>query len=149
MFLRLHPQLAAKMERMPIMEENNHLIDVSQRPDMSEIMAACDAMITDYSTTIFEGFLTGIPGFLYIDDLEEYVADRGSLMFDMSEIPFSVAYSNDELMDNILSFSSDTYKKSVAEFIAKVGIFEDGYASRRIADIVEKMAEGNKRDEVF
>ena len=148
-FLRLHPQLAAKMERMPIMEENNHLIDVSQRPDMSEIMAACDAMITDYSTTIFEGFLTGIPGFLYIDDLEEYVADRGSLMFDMSEIPFSVAYSNDELMDNILSFSSDTYKKSVAEFIAKVGIFEDGYASRRIADIVEKMAEGNKRDEVF
>lgn len=136
-FLRLHPQLAVKMERMPIAETNNRLIDVSQRSDMNEIMAACDAIITDYSTAIFEGFLTGIPGFLYIDDLDEYIADRGSLMFDMSEIPFLVAHNNDELMENILSFDSDAYKNDVAEFIAKVGIFEDGYASQRIADIVE------------
>lgn len=144
-FLKLHPQLAAKMERMPVAEESDHLIDVSKRPDMSEIMAACDAIITDYSTVIFEGFLTGIPGFLYIDDLEEYVADRGSLMLDMSEIPFPVAYNNDELMENIRSFSSDTYKRATAEFINRVGIFEDGHASRRIAGIIENMAGKNNK----
>lgn len=142
-FLRLHPQLAGKMERMPVAEENNHLIDVSQRPDMNEIMAASDAIITDYSTVIFEGFLTGMPGFLYIDDLEAYVADRGNLMFDMGEIPFLLAHNNDELMNNILSFNFDTYKKDVAEFTKKTGIFEDGHASQRIVDLVENMAAEN------
>lgn len=142
-FLRLHPQLAVKMEKMPVRQKNDRLIDVSQRPDMNEIIAASDAMITDYSSTIFEGFLTKQPGFIYIDDLEEYVNDRGNLMFDMSEIPFPVAYSNDELIQNILDFDSGEYEKRVEKFIEKVGIMEDGRASQRIVDMIEKMAEAN------
>lgn len=142
-FLRLHPQLAAKMEKMPVRRKNERLLDVSQRPDMNEIIAASDAMITDYSSAIFEGFLTKQPGFIYIDDLEEYVNDRGNLMFDISEIPFPVAYSNDELIQNILDFDGEDYRKRVEKFIEKVGIMEDGRASRRIADMIEKMAEAN------
>ena len=141
-FLRLHPQLSAKMEKMPVGNKNEHLIDVSQRPDMNEIMAACDAMITDYSSAIFEGFLTGMPGFLYIDDLEEYVADRGNLMFDMDEIPFSVALNNDELMDNILKFDEESYKEKSDDFMKEVGIFEDGKASGRVVDLIEKECRG-------
>lgn len=137
-FLRLHPQLAAKMERMPVEKTDERLIDVSQRPDMNEIIAACDAMITDYSTAIFEGFLTKIPGFLYIDDLDEYIADRGELMFKMDEIPFPVSYSNEELMKNIQKFSQEIYEEKVNAFIERVGIFEDGYASERAVDLIEK-----------
>lgn len=136
-FVRLHPQLAAKIEKMPIAEESRYLIDVSQRPDMNEIIAASDVMITDYSTAIFEGFLTRMPGFIYIDDLDEYVADRGNLMFAPDEIPFLIAYNNDELMENILSFEQAPYEKRVQEFIEKVGILEDGHASERIADLIE------------
>lgn len=136
-FLRLHPQLATKMQKMPVIEENNRLIDVSQRPDMNEIIAACDAMITDYSTAIFEGFLTKIPGFIYADDLDEYVADRGKLMFEMDEIPFPVARNNDELVQKILSFDQDSYEECVGRFIEKIGILEDGHASQRVADLID------------
>lgn len=137
-FLRLHPQLAAKMQKMPGIEENDRMIDVSQRPDMNEIIAACDAMITDYSTAIFEGFLTKMPGFIYADDLDDYIADRGSLMFSMDEIPFQTACNNDELVENILSFDQDLYEKRVCEFIEKVGILEDGCASQRVVKLLEK-----------
>lgn len=138
-FLRLHPQLAAKMERMPVMDQNDRLIDVSQRPDMNEIIAACDAMITDYSTAIFEGFLTKMPGFIYADDLEDYVEDRGSLMFDMTEIPFPIACNNGKLVENILQFDYDLYKEKVNNFIEKVGILEDGCASQHVVDLIELM----------
>lgn len=138
-FCRLHPQLAVKMQKMTVVEESSRLIDVSQRPDMNEIIAGSDAMITDYSTAIFEGFLTKMPGFIYADDLDEYIADRGSLMFGMDEIPFQTACNNDELIENILSFDQASYEERVGAFIEKVGILEDGKASRRVADLIEGM----------
>lgn len=138
-FLRLHPQLAAKMKNMPIAKNFDHLIDVSQEPDMNELIAASDAFLTDYSSAIFESFLIKIPSFIYADDLTEYITDRGVLMFTMEEVPFPVAYDNDELENNILLFNRDEYNKNVDEFIKKVGIIEDGHASERIADLMEEI----------
>ncbi len=53
MFLRLHPQLAAKMEGLKTSQASDRLIDVSQRPDMNEIIAGSDAFLTDYSSAVF------------------------------------------------------------------------------------------------
>lgn len=138
-FLRLHPQLAAQMDRMPVDESSERLIDVSKRPDMNEIMASTDAMITDYSSCIFEGFLTGQFSFIYADDIEEYIADRGILMFQLDEIPFPVARNNAELIKNILEFDEKMYNEKKEEFIKKFGIIEDGHASKKIVDIIEKI----------
>ena len=128
------------MDKFPIEEGNERLIDVSQRPDMSEIIAASDVCLTDYSTVIFESFLTRNPGFIYVDDLNEYIADRGILMFKKEEIPFSVACNNDELVENILNFEQEIYEKKVDEFIEKTGIMEDGHASERVVELIERLA---------
>lgn len=136
-FLRLHPQLAAQMKNMPISKNYGRLIDVSQAPDMNELIAASDAFLTDYSSAIFESFLIKLPSFIYVDDLKEYIADRGQLMFNMNELPFLSAYDNKELENNILSFDKDKYSKSVDEFIKRTGIIEDGHASERVADFIE------------
>ena len=136
-FLRLHPQLAAQMDKMPVDESNDRLIDVSKRPDMNEIMAATDAMITDYSSCIFEGFLTGQFSFIYADDVEEYIKDRGVLAFSFDEIPFPVAKNNDELISNILTFEEEEYKLKSEKFIKNFGIIENGHASEKVVDILE------------
>lgn len=138
-FLRLHPQLAAQLEEFPIERKNGRLIDVSHRMDMNEIIAASDACLTDYSSMIFESFLTCQPGFIYADDLNNYIADRGSLLFDMNEIPFSVAYNNDELVENILTFNQEIYEKKVKDFIKKIGIVEDGHASEKVVNLMEAL----------
>lgn len=137
-FLRLHPQLAAKMKELKIntMVMAERLIDVSQKPDMNEIIAASDAFLTDYSSAIFEANIIRLPGFLYADDLEEYVADRGDLFFDMYRLPFPVARNNDELIRNILRFDADTYHMKTDRFMERVGMFEDGKASGRVVDLI-------------
>lgn len=144
-FLRLHPQLAAKMERLKTHQASERLIDVSRLPDMNEIIAGSDAFLTDYSSAIFEANLIGIPGFIYADDLEEYIADRGDLFFDMYQLPFPVALNNDELMERIEWFDEDEYKKKTYIFREKAGIFEDGKASRRVVNLIERRMRKQKQ----
>lgn len=135
-FLRLHPQLAAKMDKLKTNQISERLIDVSQRPDMNEIIAGSDAFLTDYSSAIFEANMIYIPGFIYADDLEEYIADRGDLMFDMYKLPFPVALDNEELMENIIQFDEEKYREKTDAFMKDVGIFEDGRASERVVDLI-------------
>lgn len=135
-FLRLHPQLAAKMQGIKVGQASDRLIDVSQRPDMNEIIAGADAFLTDYSSAIFEGAMIKQPGFIYADDLEEYVADRGDLFFDMYKLPFPVAMDNDELMKNILEFDEEKYRVELSQFMDEVGMFEDGKASERVVELI-------------
>ena len=112
---------------------------MSQRPDMNEIIAGADAFLTDYSSAVFEAAMAGIPGFIYADDLEDYVEDRGDLMFDMRELPFPVALNNEELMGNILGFDMGQYEKAVGEFMAGVGNEEDGKASGRVVELIKSL----------
>ena len=73
------------------------------------------------------------------DDLKDYVADRGDFMFQLDEIPFSVACDNEELVNHILTFDSKVYDKKRLEFIKRLGIMEDGRASERVVDLVVKL----------
>lgn len=137
-FLRLHPQLAAKMDRLRTNQFLERLVDVSQRPDMNEIIAGADAFLTDYSSAVFEANMIYLPCFIYADDLEDYVADRGDLMFDMYKLPFPVALNNEELVENIVGFDEDAYRKRTDAFMEEMGIFEDGRASERVVDLIER-----------
>ena len=80
--------------------------------------------------------MIGIPGFIYADDLEEYIADRGDLFFDMYKLPFPVALNNEELLENIRKFDKEEYKKRTETFMEEVGMFEDGKASERVVDLI-------------
>ena len=136
--LRLHPQLAAKMEKLQTHQASGRLTDVSQRPDMNELIAASDAFLTDYSSAVFEANIIGIPSFIYADDLQEYIADRGDLFFDMYKLPFPVAQNNDELMNCIEQFDEKAYYQKTKDFMRETGIFEDGRASKRVVDLIER-----------
>lgn len=135
--LRLHPQLAAKMDKMPLLKNDERLIDVSQMPDMSQILGGCDMLITDYSSCAFDAAFAKIPVLIYADDAKEYVEDRGKLMWKKEELPFSVAEDNDSLIRNISEYDSSEYSKSIECFMKKYSIVEDGEASVRVCNYVE------------
>ena len=117
--LRLHPQLAAKMDQMPLPQKNSRLVDVSQMPDMSQVLGGCDALVTDYSSCAFDAAFAGIPVFLYADDIQEYVADRGQFMWKRGELPFSLAETNESLEKNVEAFDKKEYDGAVAAFMKK------------------------------
>lgn len=137
-FLRLHPQLAAQMEGIPLKNQSEYMVDVSQADDMNEVLAAADVFVTDYSSSAFDAVNMRIPVFLYADDLKEYVEDRGELMWDMKKLPFGVAETNEELREIIRGFEQKGYEDAVGEFLTECGVVEDGKASARVADVIEE-----------
>lgn len=136
--LRLHPQLAAQLDRIPTENRRENMVDVSQADDMNEILASVDVFITDYSSSAFDAINICLPVFLYADDLKDYVEERGELMWDMCSLPFSVAETNEKLWKDILEFSEERYREAVNAFLKEHGVFEDGRASERVAEKIEE-----------
>ena len=59
------------------------VLDVSARPEISELYLAADAMVTDYSSTMFDFALTGKPMLLYVYDLEDFRDRLRGFYFDL------------------------------------------------------------------
>lgn len=133
-FLRLHPQLSAKMQNMPLKKIDTRIIDVSQASDISQIMGGCDLVITDYSSCAFDACFADIPVLLYADDVQSYIENRGKFMWSKEELPFLMAQTNDELMNNIAAFDLKKYLEAVKLFKDTNGICENGNASELVVD---------------
>ena len=137
--LRLHPQLALRNNEMQISDDfRNMCTDISLKDDMYEYLAGVDSFVTDYSSAAFDAAIMHIPIFVYADDLDDYIRERGKLIRNIYEYPFSVARTNEELQKNILDFDEAKYLDRVNKFFTDEDILEDGHASERAADIIQK-----------
>jgi len=136
--LRLHPQLVARNLDLEIAESLTELqgkvISASRIDDMYEILAGCDAFITDYSSAAFDAAVMEIPIFLYADDYAEYEGERGRLLWNLRELPFPLAVNNEELEDRIVSFDEDEYIRKLKELFEETGMMEDGEAANKVAE---------------
>lgn len=154
--LRVHPQLASEISEYKNEKLHKRLLDASGEDDMYEILAAVDAFVTDYSSAAMDASYMHIPVFIYADDIEKYVADRGSMLWNLSGdsgkpvtnnkdmtpdidtiLPYPVAQNNDEMEKNILEFDEKLYLSRMRQFEREVGLVFDGQASSRTADLLE------------
>lgn len=136
--LRLHPQLTARHISAKFSDEGSfRIIDASREDDMCELLAACDALLTDYSAMAFDAAYVKMPVFLYIYDLEEYVEERGNLVWNLEDLPFPSGVNTGDLVDNILTFDVDDYEDRLGKIFQKIELQEDGMASSKIVDILE------------
>jgi len=154
--LRLHPQLASEIKACKDERLQERVIDASQADDMYEVLAAMDVFITDYSSAAMDASYAHIPVFIYADDIDKYINERGSMLWNMSTdskkpvtnnkemtpgldavLPYSVAQNNDELKENILNFDENKYLSLMKQFEKAVELVFDGKASARVADRVE------------
>lgn len=135
-FLRLHPQLSAQMDKMPLNKNDVRLIDVSQEPDINELMAACDMVITDYSSCAFDAAFAHIPVLLYADDVEEYIKNRGQFVWEKEELPFDFAGDNEKLIYNIGQFDFDKYSHKVDAFVKQHSVVEKGDSAERVVRFI-------------
>ena len=118
LFLRLHPQLVVRNLDKDMMEKGgnvstvdknaveNKIIDVSRVDDMYELLAGCDAFMTDYSSAAFDAAVMKIPVFLYVDDYKEYEEERGKLLWDLRRLPFPLALDDGELESRVVTFDA-------------------------------------------
>ncbi|MCM1038093.1 MAG: CDP-glycerol glycerophosphotransferase family protein [Ruminococcus sp.] len=135
--LRFHPQLVARQMHSEVnVTCNDSIIDVSRADDMYEILAGCDAFLTDYSSAAFDAAVMKIPIFIYADDYKNYQSERGNLLWDLDKLPFGVAYNNESLQKAIKSFEEDQYQQKLLKLFKETEMKEDGRASARVVDFI-------------
>ena len=134
-FLRLHPQLVAR--GLDQDTTGASVVDVSRVDDLYEILAGCDAFMTDYSSAAFDAAVMRVPVFLYADDYAEYERERGKLLWDLRKLPFPLAVDDQELEKRVREFDDERYQAALDRLFQETGMAEDGRAAERVADIME------------
>jgi CDP-glycerol glycerophosphotransferase len=112
---------------------SDNVINVSDYPDMQDLIAAADILVTDYSSAMFDWSLTGRPLVLYAPDLEQYRATRDFYFDYEAAMPVPVATTPDELADALRLAASGPavdYKTFTRRFNAR----DDGHATERVCD---------------
>ena len=132
---RLHPHLS---KYSTTLLQGNHVLDVTGYDDIQELLLISDILITDYSSLMFDFVETRRPCFLYAPDLEEYQKNDRSFYFLLEELPFPVSQTQNELHKQIQNLDKVKYAKSINNFMDKVGSYEDGNASKRVTEYIER-----------
>lgn len=83
--VRLHPFIRQRASIGPDLA--GFAIDVSDHPDINELLLVSDLLITDYSSVIFEYSLLGRPMVFFAPDHEAYERERGFYFDYRSGVP--------------------------------------------------------------
>ncbi len=110
-------------------------LSLTDYPDMQELLLICDALVTDYSSSIWDAAVGGKKVFLFAPDLNEYKSER-DFYTDIRTWPFPLAENMDELTDRIADFDEERYAEDVRRHLRELGSCETGraayWAARRI-----------------
>ncbi|MFI0486308.1 CDP-glycerol glycerophosphotransferase family protein [Actinomadura sp. 9N215] len=143
LLLRAHYYYKIKNMAADLGWPEDRVVDVSRHPSVEDLMIASDALLTDYSSVMFDYANLDRPIVIYANDWETYRLTRG-VNFDLPATPPGVvATTEDELVDAFVSRAawSDAAAKDRAEFRARFCPWDDGHAAERA---VRRMFLGEK-----
>ncbi len=129
---RLHPCIT---DRSGIIPET--ALDLCDYPDMQELLLAADAMINDFSSSMWDYMLTGRPSFLFAVDLAHYIATT-DVETPVDQWPFPKSTNNDELERTILEFDEARYLADCKAHYEALGGCESGKATKLVAEYIYK-----------
>ena len=135
--IRLHPNDAKKTE---VFLKNKNVINMTEYPDIQEIIAASDIEITDYSSIAFDMAKVSKPVFLFCKDYKEYMSKERDLLFDINKTIFPLSITEEELYDSINNFEILEYQKKCEEFFEREEIkyIKTNKASYNVVQIIKK-----------
>lgn len=132
MLVRLHPNVNA--EDFDI-RYTDRILNASPYDNSQELLAAGDAVITDYSSCGFDYIQLDRLSFFYAEDYEEMKKDKGYYL-ELDELPVPKAFSNEEMIRNILEYSEDAWKEKRDRFMKMMDYYDDGHASEAVVDYI-------------
>lgn len=110
------------------------VIDVTGYPETAQLLLAADALITDYSSVMFDFSVTGKPMFFLVPDLAHYRGQLRGFYFDLeSRAPGPLVSSQDELVAALRDPEHEaTFAQRYAAWRAQFNTRDDGHAAERV-----------------
>lgn len=115
---------------------DSRIIDVSNYPDMQELLLASDVLITDFSSCMWDFSLSFKPVFLLSSNIEEYQEKEREFYTDPYSWPYSLALTFDQLIQNISDFDEDEYVKRLVSHHEDLASCESGNATNSIGKYI-------------
>ncbi|MFK5582043.1 CDP-glycerol glycerophosphotransferase family protein [Serinicoccus sp. LYQ131] len=117
------------------------VIDVTTYPSITELFLAADAMITDYSSVMFDFSVTRRPMIFYVPDLDAYRDDIRGVYFDLEEhAPGPVVATQEQVVAAIRAMDDPApYAGRYARWVERFNTLDDGHSADRV---VARLLEG-------
>ncbi|WP_336244368.1 CDP-glycerol glycerophosphotransferase family protein [Microbacterium sp. JZ31] len=108
------------------------VIDVTGYPDTAPLLLAADALITDYSSVMFDYGVTGRPMYFLVPDMEHYRGELRGFYFDLAaHAPGPLVRTQEELV-GALAADPAAHAERYAEWTARFNARDDGRAAERV-----------------
>lgn len=111
------------------------VIDVTSYPDITDLFVTADALITDYSSVMFDFSVTGKPIFFFTPDLDRYQQVLRGFYFDLLPVaPGPVVQSADELVEMVRTTDAvlPEFAEKYAAWQKRFNPHDDGGAAQRV-----------------
>ena len=117
--------------------EGPRVIDVTGFPDTALLLLVADALVTDYSSVMFDFSVTGKPMYFLVPDMEHYRGELRGFYFDLAaHAPGPMVRTQDELVAALAAAGdagvdaayADRYRRWRDKFNAR----DDGHAAERV-----------------
>ncbi|WP_033104774.1 CDP-glycerol glycerophosphotransferase family protein [Microbacterium profundi] len=110
------------------------VIDVTGYPDTARLLLVADALITDYSSVMFDYSVTGKPMYFMVPDLDHYRGELRGFYFDLAErAPGPLVTTQDELSDALMDESlPGFFAERYAAWRRQFNSLDDGHAAERV-----------------
>ena len=110
------------------------VLDVSSYPDINDLYAAADVMVTDYSSVMFDWVLTKKPIYFLVPDLLEYETNVRGFYYDFRKIAPGPLVSNTIELADLLAMTPEKEGLSAnyEEFRDRFAGLDDGSAAARV-----------------
>jgi len=136
--LRMHYLIANALD---LNGYEDFAIDVSNYSDISELYLISDALITDYSSVMFDFGILKRPQYFFAYDIEKYDKGlRGFYMDYMNDLPGEIITDEFKLAEELKNIDEHKkkYKDKIEKFYEKFCSLEKGQSSKFIGDFINE-----------
>ncbi len=113
-------------------EHGPRVVDVTGHPDLAALQLASDALITDYSSVMFDYSVTGKPMYFFAPDLEHFRGELRGFYFDLADnAPGPLVGTQDEL-EAALAQDPSRYADRYARWRDRFNARDDGRSAERV-----------------
>ena len=112
------------------------VIDVTGYPETARLLLAADALITDYSSVMFDFSVTGKPMYFLVPDLDHFRGQLRGFYFDLAaRAPGPLVRTHQELIEALADDGHvATYAQRYQAWRRQFNARDDGHAAQRVVD---------------
>ena len=115
-------------------DKQSGVIDVTDYPDMADLLLVTSFLISDFSSTVNDFALLKRPLVLYLEDYEDYIRNNRELKYDAGSMGYPVVYNMNQLMEFVENMDQYSFDSICSSVLEGYGTVETGRASEAVSE---------------